>query len=59
MSPCDTIDFSQWNAFYGLFSIPASDPRLVVCYPVNGILHISGPLMVFSESSLCGDSGFS
>ena len=53
------INFPQWNAFYGLFFYGWFIKHHDVCYPVNGILHISGPLMVFSESSLCGNSGFS
>ena len=29
-----------------------------MCYPVYGIVHIKGPLLLIGKSSLCGGSGF-
>ena len=51
----------SWGGPIELFLVPASAPRLtkvVVCYPVCGMMHIKEPLLLTGKSSPCGDSGF-
>ena len=46
-----------------LFLIPVSTPttgvtKVVVCYPVCGMMHIKEPLLLIGKSSPCGGSRF-
>ena len=48
----------SWGGPIELFLVPASAPRLGMCYPVCGMMHIKEHLLFIGKSSPCGGSGF-
>ena len=48
----------SWSGPIELFLVTASAPRLGMCYPVCGMVHIKEHLLLIGKSSLCGSSWF-